>query len=116
VADDHPAAAILDLFQLKPRVAVDFAAVGNGVLDRRELDEIVFAFARTIEHQQHKPDWLQPYPPNAPRQRYGGALPTVNLSLIESLRKCRPNEPKTFAVDARFASASRAHVELSWNR
>jgi hypothetical protein len=31
---------------------VEFAAVGNSLVDRREIDEIILALARTDEQQQ----------------------------------------------------------------
>lgn len=67
-ADERPAFFVLDPLQLEPGIVNHFTAVGDGVLDRREFEKIVLAFPRTAEHQQHKPDWLQPIPPNALRR------------------------------------------------
>jgi len=63
-ADEQPAARILDPLELAPRIAVEVAAIGNSGLDRRELDEVVLAFLRSIQHEQHKPNWLQRNPPS----------------------------------------------------
>jgi hypothetical protein len=60
------AVAILDRFQLEPWLAVKFAAKGNGILDRGELEKVVLAFTRAGEQQQDKPNRLHCV---SPRQR-----------------------------------------------
>jgi hypothetical protein len=47
---------------LKAAIALNPRAVGNGIVDRREFDEVVFTLARTSEQEQYKPDWLQRLP------------------------------------------------------
>ena len=59
----RPAMLVLDRVQLEPRPAVKFAAIGDGILDRREFEKIILAFARSSEQQQHEPDGLQRVPP-----------------------------------------------------
>ena len=43
VGDQRPAAAVLDRLQLEARPAEQLAAIGDGILDRRELEKIILA-------------------------------------------------------------------------
>src|SRR5690349_12225299 len=65
VSDDQPAGLVLDAFELVAGIGAVLARIGHGIVDRRELDEVVLAFLRSIDNQQHKPDWLQFPPPKS---------------------------------------------------
>jgi hypothetical protein len=41
---------------LEVGIATDFAAVGNGSVDRRQLDEVILAYPRSVDNEQHKPN------------------------------------------------------------
>lgn len=82
VADDQFPVRALDAVELDPRVADELAPIGDGGLDGRELHEVVLAFLRPIDDQQHKPDWLQFIPPRIDRPREKSIEgPARNLSL-----------------------------------
>jgi len=49
IADECPAVDILDAFKLEPRLRLELTTIGDGVFDRRELQKVVLAFARTVE-------------------------------------------------------------------
>jgi hypothetical protein len=64
---------------------MELAAIGHGLLDRRELQEVVLAFAWAGEQQQHKPNRLQrASSPMRPVRRLGVGGPVNSLSLNES--------------------------------
>jgi hypothetical protein len=49
IADHGTAAPVLYAFKLEAPFAVELASIGNSLLDRRELQEVVLAFARAYE-------------------------------------------------------------------
>ncbi len=63
---EHLAVGVLNRFKLESGLAVKLAAKGNCVLDRGELQEVVFALTRAGEQQQDKPNRLHLL---SPRQR-----------------------------------------------
>ena len=73
--------AVLDRLKLETPTAAELAAIGHGVLDRRELQKVVLAFAWTFKHQEHEPNGQQRVPPNSRLAPYGEG-PANNLSLI----------------------------------
>ena len=49
IGQDRSAIGVLDPVKLEPGPAMELAAVGYGLLDRRELQKVVLAFARAGE-------------------------------------------------------------------
>ena len=45
ITDHGTAASVLYAFKLEAPFAVEFASIGNSLLDRRELQKVVLAFA-----------------------------------------------------------------------
>ena len=56
VTDEQLAIEVLDCVELDVGIAMDFAAIGNGSVDRRQLDKVVLAFPRSVDNEQHKPN------------------------------------------------------------
>lgn len=83
IGDERFAAGLLNPFELEPGLAVELAAMGNGGVDRRELQKVVLASARAVNQQQHKPNRLQrlPLPIGLPRQM-PKEVPVNSLSLF----------------------------------
>ena len=98
VADHSLAARVLNRLKLEAAPAIQLAAIGNGILDRRELQKVVLAFARTVKHQQHEPNRLQRVSPLAAfavRRRplkaichYSAPLAMVLMRALEN--RCAP--------------------------
>src|SRR5690349_3005134 len=65
VADEQLALRVLDPVELVAAVAMDVPAIGDRVVDRRKIDELVLALFGSINDQQDKPDWLQRHSPSS---------------------------------------------------
>jgi len=76
IADERFADGVLNALKLEPRLVVDLAAIGDRLVDRRELKKVVLAIARAVEQQQHKPNRLQrvPLPIGLPRHPVEASL------------------------------------------
>ena len=87
--DQGAAVGILDRLELKAGTAVQLAAIGHGVLDRRELQKVVLALTRSGEQQQHEPNGLQRVSPLAASVVGRRKPQDVNLSPIDLARNGR---------------------------
>jgi len=49
IANERFSVGVLNSFELEPAPTPKLAAIGNGLVDRRELQKVVLAFARASE-------------------------------------------------------------------
>jgi len=64
IADERFAAGVLNPLKLEPGFAAELAPIDNRVLDRGEIQKVVFAITRANEQQQYKPNRLHRLSPH----------------------------------------------------